>query len=342
MTGLRLPIFSLSFFAQFKDFWQKFGLTLILGVMALFGIIGGGILIVRTGYQLPPSEPVSPPSVSPYEYVIAAEGIIEAFQNTVELGTSVSGIVTDVHVQPGDYVPRGTPLFTIDQRTAKASVSTKKAAVDAAVANAKISQASLKAAQDKLRLAERVVDRRALSEDEYLARKNAVLSAQAGYDAAVENVAVTQADLRSAETALELLTIRAPMDARILQINVHPGEFAAQSATTADYVATSQSTPIMLLGATGPWQIRVNIDENEAWRFKRGLKAVAYLRGNSAIKLPLTFRRVEPQVVPKTSLTGTSAERVDTRVLQVLYTFDPKDLPIYIGQQMDVFIEVSE
>jgi len=43
--------------------------------------------------------------------------------------------------------------------------------------------------------------------------------------------------------------------------------------------------------------------------------------------------------VPKRSLTGDSTERVDTRVLQVLYRFDRGDLPVYVGQQMDVFVE---
>jgi hypothetical protein len=50
---------------------------------------------------------------------------------------------------------------------------------------------------------------------------------------------------------------------------------------------------------------------------------------------------VEPFVVPKKSLTGDSTERVDTRVLQGLYSFDPKSLPVYVGQQMDVFIEAA-
>jgi HlyD family secretion protein len=43
--------------------------------------------------------------------------------------------------------------------------------------------------------------------------------------------------------------------------------------------------------------------------------------------------------VPKRSLTGESTERVDTRVLQALYTFPRSALPVYVGQQMDVFIE---
>jgi hypothetical protein len=47
-------------------------------------------------------------------------------------------------------------------------------------------------------------------------------------------------------------------------------------------------------------------------------------------------------VVPKKSLTGDSNERVDTRVLQALYRFDRKELPIYVGQQMDVFIEAQD
>ena len=38
-------------------------------------------------------------------------------------------------------------------------------------------------------------------------------------------------------------------------------------------------------------------------------------------------------------LIGDAAERVDTRVLQRLCRFDRDDLPVYVGQQMDVFIE---
>jgi hypothetical protein len=44
-------------------------------------------------------------------------------------------------------------------------------------------------------------------------------------------------------------------------------------------------------------------------------------------------------MVPRLSLTGDSTQRVDTRVLQVIYSFDQGALPVYVGQQMDVFIE---
>jgi hypothetical protein len=85
--------------------------------------------------------------------------------------------------------------------------------------------------------------------------------------------------------------------------------------------------------------IRVDIDENDGWRFKPGARGVAYLRGNKDLKADLAFVRVEPYVTPKASLTGSSTERVDTRVLQVIYRFDPTRLPAYVGQQVDVFIE---
>ncbi len=69
--------------------------------------------------------------------------------------------------------------------------------------------------------------------------------------------------------------------------------------------------------------------------------AVATVRGNRDLKTDLQFVRIEPYVVPKRSLTGESTERVDTRVLQVLYSFDRDALPVYVGQQMDVFIEAQ-
>jgi hypothetical protein len=40
-------------------------------------------------------------------------------------------------------------------------------------------------------------------------------------------------------------------------------------------------------------------------------------------------------------LTGDSTERVDTRVLQIIYSFERGNLPIYVGQQMDVYIDAS-
>ena len=95
----------------------------------------------------------------------------------------------------------------------------------------------------------------------------------------------------------------------------------------------------MLLGDATRLHVRVDIDENDAWRVRPGASAMAFVRGNPDLNTRLQFERFEPYVVPKMSLTGQSTERTDTRVLQAIYSFDPVALPVYVGQQMDVFIE---
>jgi hypothetical protein len=86
-------------------------------------------------------------------------------------------------------------------------------------------------------------------------------------------------------------------------------------------------------------QVRAEVDEVNAPLVASQRPAVAYLKGNTAQAMPLTFVRIEPYIVPKKSLTGDNNERVDTRVLQIIYRFDRPGFPVYAGQQVDVFIE---
>lgn len=145
-------------------------------------------------------------------------------------------------------------------------------------------------------------------------------------------VAAAEAAVAATQTELDRLTVRAPVDGRVLQVNIRTGEFAQ---------AGPLATPLMLFGATGTLHVRVDIDENDAWRVRPDAKARASLRGNASLATDLTFVRIEPCVVPKKSLTGDSSERVDTRVLQVIYSFPGDALPVYVGQQMDVFIDAG-
>ena len=183
-------------------------------------------------------------------------------------------------------------------------------------------------------MAKNIKDRRAISRDDYMARENAFLIAQSAYQTAQADLNVAHTSLQTSQTNFDLLTVRAPIDCEILQINVHPGEFAQSG---------SLSTPLMLVGNVKDMHVRINIDENDAWRFDPGAPAIAYLRGNSSFRIELAFDHLEPYVLPKRSLTGDSSERVDIRVLQPIYKFKSKPpIAVYIGQQVDVFIEVPE
>jgi HlyD family secretion protein len=95
------------------------------------------------------------------------------------------------------------------------------------------------------------------------------------------------------------------------------------------------------MGEVVQLHVRVDIDENDAWRVQPGGKAEAVERGNSSRRAALEFVRFEPYVIPKKSLTGDSTERVDTRVLQAIYRFTDRRGPLYVGQQMDIFIAAT-
>ena len=56
----------------------------------------------------------------------------------------------------------------------------------------------------------------------------------------------------------------------------------------------------------------------------------------------VSFMRVEPYVMPKKSLTGDNTERVDTRVLQVIYRVGRDEPGLFVGMQVDVFLSAEE
>jgi multidrug resistance efflux pump len=167
---------------------------------------------------------------------------------------------------------------------------------------------------------------RAITKGELLKREAAVLVAKAG-------VTQTQASVDEIKTTLDRMTVRSPLNGTVLQSKARVGEFAP---------AQLLLSPVMVVGITSPLEVRVDVDENDAWRVKAGTPATATLRGNTNISFPLTFGHFEPYVIPKRSLTGESTERVDTRVLQVMYSFDRGNLPVYVGQLVDVFIESEQ
>jgi hypothetical protein len=88
--------------------------------------------------------------------------------------------------------------------------------------------------------------------------------------------------------------------------------------------------------------IRADIDEHDVPRaygsFTTAVPAFASARGEPGRKFPLRFVRVEPYVVPKKSLTGDNTERVDTRVLQVIYQVAQDEPGLFVGMQVDVFL----
>jgi HlyD family secretion protein len=147
--------------------------------------------------------------------------------------------------------------------------------------------------------------------------------------AAEKRIALAQRECDKASTELEQFAVHSPVDGRIIQINVRPGEFAPASVPAEGLVVIARK---------GPTHLRVEIDEVDIPRFRPELPAWASPRGSVGFRYPLSFAYVEPLVVPKRGLSGRTTDIVDTRVLQVVYTLADDEPTIGIGQQYDVFI----
>ncbi len=291
----------------------------ILPVASLFGIIFVIRTVIAGSVPPPVAPPVVEPARPPYNSFVAGSGIIESISENIAIASPLAGVIKAVHVKAGDAVETGQPLFSLDDRDALAELQVRQAQVEGA-------RAQLADAETQLSLYKSVTDPRAIMRGELLKRESTLAIAKTTVEEA-------KSQANAIQTTLERMTIRSPLNGTVLQSKARIGEFAPAQVMTS---------PLMIIGTTSPLAVRVDVDENDAWRVEAGKPAQGVLRGNTQVSFPLTFVRFEPYVVPKRSLTGESTERVDTRVLQVVYSFDKKDLPIFVGQLVDVFIESSK
>jgi HlyD family secretion protein len=305
---------------------------ILLPIIGILAALWAAYSVARTQPRRHRTDPPSPPPVSDFRRTVAAVGLIEANSENIAIGNPLAGIVDRVFVKVGQSVNASDPLFVLDTRQLRADLAVHRQAVAVAKSRIRVARARLEDLSRQLDFAESVTDKRAISAEELTQRRSAVETATAQLDEARTEASAAEAEKRSVETEIERSTVRAPLDAEVLQVKLHVGEYAPAAVT---------ATPLILLGGSRPLHVRVDVDEHEAWRVRPEAAATAHLRGNAAVKTPLHFVRFEPFVVPKKSLTGDSTERVDTRVLQVIYRIDRQDLPLFVGQQMDVFIDAS-
>ncbi|AXK73237.1 HlyD family efflux transporter periplasmic adaptor subunit [Lysobacter sp. TY2-98] len=291
----------------------------ILGGLAVLGLVIAAVAVFTTGRTSTPPAPAAAVPAPPFPAFVVGSGITETGRGNVAIATNVTGVVREVDVQVGDRVAAGAPLFAIDDRDARAKLATARASVQEA-------RARLAQPLHRLGYLERLdaAGRQLISRDSVTAARDDVAAARA-------TLAAAEAGERQALTDLDLLVVHAPRAGRVLQVNARVGQYADNAG----------ATPPVLMGDDDRLYLRVNVDESDAWRVKPGAPAVAMVRGEPRLRIPLKFEYVEPYVTPKPVLTGQGTERPDLRVLQLVYSFPRGDLPVYLGQQMDAYIETS-
>jgi len=344
----------------------RYGMPLLAGLALAFTIVSVERMKPTPVQGAPPLEPPS----SEFRRQIGGVGLVEPASESIAIGVPVPGLVAEVYVKPGDLVRRGQALLRLDDRDLRAELALRISGVELAAARldrlrnaprsedippvearAERARAQLADAESQLRIIESVTDRRAIRTEDLERRRWAVSIAQAALREAEASLAQLRAgaweqDIRVAEAELEQarrlmqrvqadldrMTVTAPIGGIILQVKVRPGEFAA---------AAPAAQPLILMGSQEPLHVRVDVDEKDAWRLRPQAKASASVRGNARQRLPLSYVRTEPFVVPKRNLTGEATERTDTRVLQVIYAL-PAEVNLRAGQQMDVYIEAED
>jgi len=316
----------------------------VLPLLAVIGVAAVIAMVMQGNRIAPAAQPVTQPASAPFSSYIFGPGIVEASTENIDIGTPVSGIVTAIYVKWGDRVKTGEPLFKVDVRDLDAQLLPANAKVKEVEAqllpvNAKVNeaQATLAKAENRLKVGEGLEPGVSVSAEEMANRrfevaisKATLASVEAQVDQIKAQIAFAEAQVAQIKSQIEVHTIRAPLPGRILQMKTRLGEYAQTGVL---------GTPLMLLGDDTTLHVRVDIDENDAWKFQPCASAVASVRGNPELKVALQYVRTDPDVIPKILFTGDTTQRTDTRVLQVVYSFDPSSLPIYVGQVTDVFIE---
>ncbi|WP_298470027.1 efflux RND transporter periplasmic adaptor subunit [uncultured Erythrobacter sp.] len=306
----------------------------VLPIIALIGIVGAAIYIFSDLPDRETTEPDKQPPKATGELAnsarVAGAGLVEPASEIIDIGSALSGLVTDLRVQTGDMVEKGQPLFLVDGRAARARLQEANAAIAEARAAINEARTARDTAGQQLALFRNLDDPAAVSRSEVIRAEGEAAAAASRLKVAQARLSAAQASAASARTEIERLVVRAPISGEILAVNIRPGEFVATQGG-------GNASPFIQMGQTNPLHVRVDIDENEAARVDLGADATVSPRGAAEVQVKAKFVRAEPQVVPKRQLTNTAAERVDVRVLQVIYAL-PQNEAFRVGQQVDAFI----
>lgn len=295
-------------------------------------------------------------------WVAVAPGRVEPVSGLIRLAAPVAGVVDEVPVKANDRVFAGQPLLRLRDQEARAhlasvtsqvamrkrirnkeSVSSKAAAqrkAEDAVADAESAVFQVRSLVDKA-----VTDLRAgrgsdkgvaaaraglKRAQEYLAEQTEELRRIAP-DAPLPTVAegqlnVARSELAAARAALDKLTIRAPIDGSILQVNARPGEAVLPAATT----------PLIQLGDISALRIRAELDERDMEKIKAGQSVVVRPTALRGREIAGTVSFIAPLVEAGRYSALGQRNMTDVDVVEVRIALSEPG-PLAVGMKVDVY-----
>jgi HlyD family secretion protein len=316
----------------------------ILFALAILGVLVGIVSAYIYGIRQKPQPPAFAPASNPYDKGIYAVGIVETLQGSgenIDIYPEVAGTVVRIPVAEGQRVKAGSPLLALDDTVQRATAGQLKGQMEAAQAQITLAQANLKSLQDQLdkQQASHDLDPRSVSSDALDTATNAVEVAKANLEVARKQYLAAEKSWQAANALLEKYTIKAASDSTVLSINTAIGSYISSQGTYDSY--TGGVAPALVLGSLqDELAVRCYVDEVLIGRMPdpSQMEAHMFIKGTD-VNIPMKFVRVQPYVQPKIQLSNQRTERVDVRVLPVIFRFDKqKGLALFPGQLVDVYI----
>jgi HlyD family secretion protein len=358
-------------------------LLLVFAVVGLLGGLLSAYFYGATGPTPPPVFPPAQNPYSKGVYANGIIESYQSNGANINIFPEVSGTITKILVEEGSTVSKGTPLLMIEDSVQRAIVEQQKGQADAALAllnelkaqprkevlevskaQMDLAAANLKTSQDQLSKLKKSygLNPESVSRDQLDNAENAEKVAKANLEVASKQYELTKAGawihdirnqqhqydaltrtLESGKALLAKYTIPAPVDGIVLAVNVAAGGFISTQGGYNTY--TGGYNPVIVMAHSEPsLQVRCYIDEILIPKLPPPSKMNArmYIRGTDT-SIPLQFVRTQPYVTPKIELSDQRSERVDVRVLPLVFRFDPpKDSSVYAGQLVDVYLEAKD
>ena len=168
--------------------------------------------------------------------------------NSVEVRARVSGYLDGVHFKDGQMVKEGDLLFTIDKRPFQNAVAQARANLTQAKSNLAYAESDLKRGQSLVR-------DKTITEQTFEQRSQAFRNAQA-------SVSANEAAVRQAELDLEFTELRAPINGRIGDRRVSPGNLVTGGSG-------GSTTLLATIVSTNPIHFEFTFDEASYLRYER-------------------------------------------------------------------------
>ena len=232
-----------------------------------------------------------PVAVRDFPRVIDLPGTLEAAQQVI-ITAQVSGTVLRQHVEEGDAVRAGQPLFSLDARPAEARMAQ--------------SQAALTGARAETAEAEKRLQRLApLMQSGYISRQE-YDDAMLALEAARARAGTARAELQAAQLDAGYAQIRAPIAGRVGRIAVRPGS-----------LVQAGGEPLTTILAPGALDVRASVAQQDlgelvAARAQGTVTAEVFHETDRALRAQGVVAFVDAQIDPATGtlpikvrLTGT-------------------------------------